>query len=284
MPDRRKSSTFNVDKFTRLVLIVIAVLLVALVALIAVNLAVRIPKDEIETDEFGDPLDTSLYGGEYGASEDGAPEWDGVTLEATDDAGMEYQDSLIFVGDALTANLINKGVLTGGTNTHQVWRSESNLFNLNAEVTSTKIIFPGTGEKLTVAEAAKEAKPSVLIITLGADWGVSYLSEEEFKSCYDKLVKAVLKASPRTDVVLQSIFPVTAGCASLDNGKIDTANKWVKEVAAANECYYLDTQAILKDENNCLRADFCDSADGMHLNQSAYAMVLAYIRTHAVPD
>ena len=278
----KKSSAFNVDKFSRLVLLAAAVLAVALVALTVVNLVVRIP-NEVETDDFGDPVG-SREEDEEDADGDGQPEWDGVTLEVTDDAGMEYQDSLVFVGDSLTANLINKGVLTGGTNTHQVWRSESNLFNLNAEVTSTKIIFPGTGEKLTVAEAAKEAKPSVLIITLGADWGVSYLSEEEFKSCYDKLVKAVLKVSPRTDVVLQSIFPVTAGCASLDNGKIDTANKWVKEVAAANECYYLDTQAILKDENNCLRADFCDSADGMHLNQSAYATVLAYIRTHAVPD
>ena len=284
MPDHAKSSTFNIDKFTRLVLIVAAALLVLLVALTVVNLVVRIPKDEVETDEFGDPLDTSLYDDEFGTSEDGKPQWDGVTLEATDDAGAEYQDSLVFVGDALTANLINKGVLTGGTNTRQVWRTESNVFNLNAEATSTKIIFPGTGEQMTVAEAAREAKPSVLIITLGADWGVSYLSEEEFKACYDKLVKAVQKASPKTDVILQSIFPVTAGCSSLDNARIDTANKWVKEVAAANECYYLDTQSVLKDENNCLAAEYCTSPDGIRLEQEAYQIILAYIRTHAVPD
>ena len=283
MPQKEKSSILDVDKLTRIALIVVAALLVLLITLTVVNLVVRIP-NEAETDEFGDPLDTALYDDEFDTSEDGAPQWDGVTLEATDDAGLEYQDSLVFVGDSLTANLINKGVLTGGTNTRQVWRTESNLFNLNAEATSTKIIFPGTGEQLTVAEAAKEAKPAVLIITLGADWGVSYLSEEEFKTCYDKLVKAVQKASPKTDVVLQSIFPVTAGCASLDNEKIDTANKWVKEVAAANECYYLDTQSILKDDNNCLASHLCKNPNGMSLEKEAYEIILAYVRTHAVPN
>lgn len=281
----KRSSLLTPDGLCRLVLVVCAALLALLIALTVWNVAVRITP-EIETDAFGDPLDGSPTGenGTPSEEESREPEWDGVTLRPTDDAGMEYQDSLVFVGDSLTANLINKGALTGGTNTRQVWRSESNVFNLNAEVTSTKIIFPGTGEKLTVAEAAKSAKPAVLIITLGADWGVSYLSEEEFKTCYDKLVKAVLKASPKTTLILQSIFPVTAACSSLDNDRIDTANTWVKEVAASNECYYLDTQSILKDENNCLSADYSAGGDGIHLNQAAYEAILAYIRTHSVPD
>jgi lysophospholipase L1-like esterase len=209
---------------------------------------------------------------------------DGVTLPQTADAGLAYQDRLTFVGDSLTAHLINRGVLTGGTNTKQVWRSESNMINLNSEVTSAKIILPGTGEKMTIAEAAKEAEPEILIITLGTDWGVSYLSESEFKDCYTKLVKAIQKASPKTTIILQSIFPVTAGCATLDNAKIDNANKWVKAVAAENECRYLDTQSILKDENNFLKAEYCNSADGIHLGANAYEAILGYIRTHAVTD
>ena len=209
---------------------------------------------------------------------------DGVTLPETPDAGSAYQDKLIFVGDSLTAHLINRGVLTGGTNTRQVWRSESNMVNLNSEVTSAKIIFPGTGEKMTIADAAGEAEPEILIITLGTDWGVSYLSETEFKDCYAKLVKAIQKQSPKTTIVLQSIFPVTATCATLDNAKIDAANQWVKAVAAENDCYYLDTQSVLKDENNCLKAEYCNSSDGIHLGTNAYEAILSYIRTHAVPD
>lgn len=274
-----KSPLLNPEKLVRLLLIAAAVLTLLLMVLTVLNITFRIPEKPEDTTP---PKDSGTV--QVGGPVEPLPEDDGVTLGQTPDAGIEYQDSLVFVGDSLTAHLINRGVLTGGTNTKQVWRSESNMINLNSEVTSAKIIFPGTGEKMTIAEAAGEAKPSVLVITLGTDWGVAYLSEAEFKDCYGKLVKAVQKESPKTKVVLQSIFPVTASCSSLDNAKIDTANKWVKAVAAENECYYLDTQSVLKDENNCLKAEYCNSADGIHLGTNAYQVILGYIRTHAVPD
>ncbi len=209
---------------------------------------------------------------------------DSVVLPETPDAGLAYQDSLTFVGDSLTAHLVSRAVLTDGKNTKQVWRSESNMINLNSEVTSAKIIYPATGEKMTIAEAAAAAKPPILIITLGTDWGVSYLSEQEFKDCYSKLVRQIKEASPDTVIILQSIFPVTKDCTVLNNQKIDTANTWVKAIAAENGCRYLDTQSVLKDGSNCLKAEYCNSTDGIHLTASAYEAILAYIRTHAVTD
>lgn len=273
-----KTSFLSPDRLIRLMLIAISGMLLLLLILTGIILISQIP-DKTDTPT----IDTSA-GSNAGNLLPDEPEDDGVTLPLTEDAGIAYQDSLTFVGDSLTAHLVNRGVLTDGTNTKQVWRSESNMINLNSEVTSAKIIFPGTGEKMTIAEAAKEAKPSVLIITLGTDWGVSYLGEEEFKGCYTKLVQQIQKASPGTTIVLQSIFPVTAACPSLDNAKIDTANKWVKAIAAENGCRYLDTQSVLKDENNCLKAEYCNSSDGIHLGKEAYEVILAYIRTHAVTD
>lgn len=266
------------ERSIRLLLFVIAGLLVLLLVLTGCLIAAMAPDTPVHT-----PSDTLNSEFPVDAPSDDLID-DGVTLTKTPDAGIEYQDRLTFVGDSLTAHLVNRGVLTGGTNTKQVWRSESNMINLNSEVTSAKIIFPGTGEKMTIAEAAKEAKPSILIITLGTDWGVSYLGEEEFKDCYTKLVKQIQKASPQTTIVLQSIFPVTAACATLDNAKIDTANRWVRAIAAENGCRYLDTQSILKDENNCLKAEYCNSNDGIHLGKNAYEVILTYIRTHAVTD
>ena len=209
---------------------------------------------------------------------------DGVTLGATADAGIAYQDKIIFVGDSLTAHLVNRGVLTGGTATKQVWHCENNMMNLNSEVVNVKIVYPETGEKMTIAEAARKAKPEIMVITLGTDYGVAFLGEADFKACYGDLIKAIQKASPKTTIILQSIFPVTSACVNLDNAKIDTCNTWVKAIAAENGCYYLDTQSVLKDENNCLKAEYCNSADGIHLGTNAYEAILGYIRTHAVPD
>ena len=271
-----KRSTQPLDRLLRILLLTLAGLLVLLLVLTVVLIAARTAKNP--SAPAGDSTGTHAPGGVQ------EPADDGVTLPQTPDAGLAYQDSLTFVGDSLTAHLISRGVLTGGTNTKQVWKSESNMINLNSQVTSAKIILPGTGELMTIAEAAKVEKPSILIITLGTDWGVSYLNETDFKDCYSRLIKDIQKASPDTTIILQSIFPVTATCTSLDNGKIDNANRWVRAIAAENNCHYLDTQSILKDENNCLKAEYCNSSDGIHLGKNAYEAILQYIRTHAVTD
>ena len=270
----------SVERMIRISLLVIAGLLVMLMVLTVVFFATKpsdkpvvLPGPNSTTDATdGDSTPTNT------------PVEDGVNLPLTPDAGTAYQDKIIFVGDSLTAHLINRGVLTGSTDTKQVWRCENNMMNLNSEVTAVKIIYPGTGEKMTVAEAAAKAQPEIMIITLGTDWGVAYLDETEFKACYAALVKAIQKASPKTEIILQSIFPVTAGCVTLDNTKIDTANKWVKAVASENGCHYLDTQSILKDDKNCLKEEYCNSSDGIHMGTEAYVAILEYIRTHALTD
>ncbi|MBQ7909634.1 MAG: InlB B-repeat-containing protein [Clostridia bacterium] len=240
-----------------------------------------IPMTDTPTEELTD-TPTEEPTEEVTEPETEPPVDDGVTLPETPDAGSAYQDKLIFVGDSLTAHLINRGVLTGGRDTKQVWRTESNVFNLNLLVNEVEIIYPETGEKMTVAQAAGVAKPEIMIITLGTDWGVTYLNESEFKACYASLIQTILAESPDTRIILQSIFPVTEDCVSLGNDKIDTANGWVKDIAAENGCRYLDTQSVLKDEEGCLKAEYCSSADGIHLNKEAYEVILAYIRTHAL--
>ena len=274
---------FEPERLMRILLVTIAVMLVAVIILSIVLISLIRP-DRPDGPSTDLPVEGTTQNQPTNNNPTGNTDADGVTLPQTPDAGIAYQDSIIFVGDSLTAHLINRGVLTGGTDTKQVWRSESNMINLNSEVTSAKIIFPGTGEKMTIAEAAKAAKPTILIITLGTDWGVSYLSESEFKECYGSLIQQIQKASPKTTIILQSIFPVTAACATLDNAKIDTANKWVKAIAADNGCHYLDTQSILKDENNFLKEEYCNSTDGIHLGKNTYEAILQYIRTHAVTN
>ena len=277
-------NTERAEYLTRLLLIVTAAMLALLLILTVVFFATKPSSKPITPGKDpGNDVPSANVTDDGGLPTD-APADDGVTLPLTLDAGTAYQDKIIFVGDSLTAHLINREVLTGGSATKQVWRCENNMMNLNSEVTSAKIIYPGTGEKMTVAEAAAKAKPEIMIITLGTDWGVSYLSEAEFKDCYSKLVKAIQKASPKTEIILQSIFPVTAGCVNLDNAKINNANKWVKAIAAENGCHYLDTQSILKDEKGNLKDSYCNSNDGIHMGKEAYVAILEYIRTHALTD
>lgn len=260
-------------------------LLVCVICLICLLLSLNATPSAGDTDDTSteqssstDPADTNLPAGSTNVGQTPLPE--------TPDAGLAYQDKLIFVGDSLTAHLVNREVLTGGKMTKQVWRTENNMLNLNSEVSSAKIIYPETGESMTIAAAAGKAKPEIMIVTLGTDWGVSYLTEADFKACYTGLIRDIQAASPDTTVILQSIFPVTASCQSttLTNDKIDVCNGWVREIAAECGCPYLDTQTVLKGEDNALKPEYCNSSDGIHLHKEAYEVILQYIRTHAYTE
>ncbi len=286
MPDSKRYETALGRLFT-----VLAVLLVTLAVAVVVFLVTEfaIPDSGRNT---GTTANQNADTTEQGSTAPHAPSgpvsgipdpYAAVILTETPDAGIAYQDSLIFVGDSLTAHFRSRGVLTGGGDTKQVWCPESNTLNLNSEVVNAKIVYPGTGENMTIAAAAGRAKPAIMVINLGINWGVSYLSETDFKACYTALIKEIQKASPDTVILLQSIYPVTAECSACDNAKIDTANRWVKAVAFENNCRYLDTQVVLKNADNCLREDYAIS-DGIHLTTEAYAAILGYIRTHAVTD
>ncbi len=277
---KQKHWTDAYRKISAAGLILLAVLLVCCAVALAIYLAGGGKSGEVSggetTADDSQSLDSEAVQGSVSYFGD-------VILPETPDAGQAYQDGLIFVGDSLTAHLVDRGVLTGGKLTRQVWRTQSYMLNLNSQVVSEKIILPATKETVTVAEAAERVKPEILILTLGTDWGVAYLNETDFKACYTALVRDIQKASPRTTVILQSIFPITTDgeTARLTNEKINACNEWVKAVAAACGCPYLDTQSVLKGEDGALKPEYCSSSDGIHLTAEAYEVILTYIRTHA---
>ncbi len=271
-------------RYTRSVRILLLLLCTLTVALLALTIVFVITKyAPTPSEKVAEPVAES----DSDINTPTVEKHDAVVLPETPDAGIAYQDSLTFVGDSLTAHLVSRGVLSGGTATTQVWRTESNMLNLKPGITSQEIVFPGPGIKvgtlMTVAEAAALTKPKILVVTLGTDWGVAYFDKkEDFIDCYADFIRSIQVASPLTTVVLQSIFPVTETCKVLTNAQIDRANEWVKETATLTGCYYLDTQSVLKDENGYLKNEFCNSYDGIHLGVEGYEAILMYIRTHAV--
>ena len=205
-------------------------------------------------------------------------------LEQTEDYGLEYLDKIIFVGDSTTYGMKHYGVLSGGTNTKQVWTPKSGTYSLNALVTTYKIVYPETGEEMTVAEAAALSKPEYMVITLGINYGVPYCGETEFKKYYRMLLDDVTTASPETKIILQSIYPVATNneLKDITNDKIDLANTWVEQLAEEYGLKYLDTNSALKGDDGYLPQNH-QNGDGLHLMPSGFDIVLNYIRTHGYP-
>jgi lysophospholipase L1-like esterase len=207
-----------------------------------------------------------------------------TVLGPTEDAGQEYIDKLVFLGDSTTYGLRFYKKLSGGKETTQVWTPTNGTLTLS-QASFAKILYPETNTEITIKEAVEAKKPEYLVITLGVN-GVSFMGEEFFKSEYKKLIKSVQETSPETKIICQSIFPVARSyknLKSINNNLIDTANRWICEVAAECGVKYIDTNSVLRDEEGWLPESY-HNGDGMHLNSDSFTLELNNLRTHAYLD
>lgn len=186
-----------------------------------------------------------------------------------------FMDELTFLGDSITAHMASRADVTA----EQIWCTRARYLNLDARIARAKIIAPDTGEEELIENVAARIRPTYLVITLGIDYGVYYYRDapDTFAHYYGVLLDRIANASPSTTILLQSIFPVTSDCSVVSNEMIDNANAVIRRVAAERGLYYLDTQSVLRDAQGYLDKSYCNSADGIHLNEAAYRQILSYI-------
>lgn len=212
---------------------------------------------------------------------------DKVILKEGPDAGMEYIDQMIFFGESTTAHLRSRGVLTGGTETKQVWADQSGTKTLSSQLLSTTIVYPETGESLLIPEAVERSKPKYMVLSFGLNNIVGFVGKKSlYVNNYHKLIDAIQAASPDTKIILQSVYPIANSNTdfSVDaetvNTYAQTLNEWLIEIASAHEnVRFVDTGSVLRDADNALLPSY-DSGDGVHLNVAAYEAILNYLRTH----
>ena len=216
-----------------------------------------------------------------GASQDPAPT--SVRLGQTEDMGRDYLNKLIFLGDSTTYCIAAyyKAGYTELCPPEQVWTPRSGTLTL-AYYNIATVVYPPTGEEISIAEAAKRAQPEYLVITLGIN-GIAFMDETWFKRDYGNLVKLVQEASPNTKIILNSIYPVAASYVnqtSINNTKISAANGWIEKIAEDTGCRFLNSYECLIGENGYL-PETSQNGDGLHLTGEALTVVMNYIRTHA---
>ena len=209
-----------------------------------------------------------------------------VRLGETPDAGREYLDKFVFLGDSTTYGI-------GYYYDHgyselcppsQVWTPSSGTLTL-AYYSVATVVYPPTGEEIPIADAAARAKPEIMMITLGVN-GIAFMDEEWFIRDYTSLVQSIREASPDTKIILNSIYPVAASYANLDqinNEKIDAANGWIEQIAENTGCRFLNSHEALVGPDGWL-PETSQNGDGLHLTGEAFTAVMQYIRTHAYYD
>ncbi len=204
-------------------------------------------------------------------------------LAETPDAGRDYLDKFVFLGDSTTYGI---GVYYGFGYTElcppsQVWTPSSGTLTLSYYNIAT-VVYPETKEELPIADAMARGKPEYLLVTLGVN-GIAFMDEEWFIRDYTALVELIQEASPDTKIILNSIYPVAASYKyqkDINNEKIRAANGWIERIAEATGTRFLNSyEALVGSDGNL--PESAQNGDGLHLTGESFTTVMQYIRTHA---
>ncbi len=206
-------------------------------------------------------------------------------LTETEDAGREYLDKIVFLGECTTYGIgyYYRHGYADLCPPSQVWTPKEGYMYL-AKHATTKINYTPTGEQLSIVECAKRARPEILIITLGLN-GFGAFTEESYKNHLRTLTLSIREASPNTEVILNTIYPVADSYAYqslINNEKICEFNSWIESLAEELGCRFLNGFEALAVDGKL--PEKLQNGDGLHLAGEAYALVMQYIRTHAVPS
>ena len=193
-------------------------------------------------------------------------------------------ESAIFLGDSNTYHLATYGLIPY----EQIWTGSEYYLTLEPDVYQKNIVFPQTKKQMTVSKAAELSNPEFIIISLGTDGAMS-LDREGFRLSFIQLIESIRSSSPKTEIFVQSIFPVCQGTVSIRftevkkaNIKFSQANLWLSELADELGVKYLNTASVLSDTSGNLKAEYnTDHNDGYHLNREGLIAILKYVEEHA---
>ncbi|MBQ8604600.1 MAG: Ig-like domain-containing protein [Oscillospiraceae bacterium] len=197
-------------------------------------------------------------------------------LEETDDAGQEYLDGTLFIGDSNTVRSMMYG--------HTTWNNVVAAVSMGVQhIPSLKMTyFKGMDDAVTVPEAVKIIQPQRIIITYGTNNTIGY-ETETFLEKYKEGLDAIKEKWPYADIIINAIPPIDRERENLSitMQTIDKFNKALAEFAKEEGYKFLNSSEALKDEETGFAKKDYTIGDGVHLNKAGMEAMFNYFRTHA---
>lgn len=200
-------------------------------------------------------------------------------LEESEDAGQEYVDETLFLGDSNTARMYRMfDYCTYDNAIGSVGMSARSL------ATYECVKFEGLSGYKTMPEAVAIMQPRRVIITFGTNDLSPSNSTENFIESYEKGIKAVEEAYPSVDIIINAIPPLGKQHSnqSLTQTQVDEYNQAIVQMCQDNGWKFLNSAEVLKDSSTgYAKSGYVESSDGIHLTRSAMDALFEYIRTHS---
>ncbi len=209
--------------------------------------------------------------------------YDGTVLRETEDAGQDYIDSTVFLGDSNTARF-NRYLSEDNKTTFTSVRNTIGVVGMGIDAISSLPCMEFSTGRYTMPQAVAILQPERVIITFGTNnlYGTS-TDAAAFIQRYEKQIQAVEKAYPSVDIIIAAIPPVAKvrDYTNISMTQVDAYNKAIVKMCEENGWKFLNTAEALKDEKTGFAKEGYLDKDGLHFSRQGLITLFAYIRTHA---
>lgn len=199
-------------------------------------------------------------------------------LKETTNKGEEYFNQIVMVGDSNTMNMYLNGYLNG----KNAWAIPC-LHAANMHYWDINLY--GLGLKMNLLDAVSKYQPEKMILNLGI-FSTTWIKEEVFIEKSNEIIEKIKEASPNTQLMLISIYPILQYGTNENKFEQNVINKYnfmILEMANEHNLKYLDVQSILKDETG-YGNPYYFVGDGFHLTLAGHSAIKEYIKTHAIEE
>ena len=197
-------------------------------------------------------------------------------LTETADAGTDYLNDTLFLGDSNTVRLYNNGLIS----LQQFCAKEG--IGTQVALSEGIVTFKKDSNHYTIPQAVAMMKPRRVVMTFGTnDTGMEV---SDFIAHYTALIQAIQQSYPYTDIIVNTVPPVPADHSNyphMDQAKIDDFNMALLDLCEQLGVRFLNSAEALKDSDGYGIADYYTSGD-IHLKSAGLKAVLNYLRTHAL--
>ena len=197
-------------------------------------------------------------------------------LTETADAGTDYLNETLFLGDSNTVRLYNNGLIS----LQQFCAKEG--IGTQVALSEGIVTFKKDSNHYTIPQAVAMMKPRRVVMTFGTnDTGMEV---SDFIAHYTALIQAIQQSYPYTDIIVNTVPPVPADHSNyphMDQAKIDDFNMALLEMCEQLGVRFLNSAEALKGSDGYGIADYYTSGD-IHLKSAGLKAVLNYLRTHAL--
>ena len=197
-------------------------------------------------------------------------------LTETADAGTDYLNDTLFLGDSNTVRLYNNGLIS----LQQFCAKEG--IGTQVALNEGIVTFKKDSNHYTIPQAVAMMKPRRVVMTFGTnDTGMEV---PDFIAHYTALIQAIQQSYPYTDIIVNTVPPVPADHSNyphMDQAKIDDFNMALLGMCEQLGVRFLNSAETLKGSDGYGIVDYYTSGD-IHLKSAGLKAVLNYLRTHAL--